>query len=298
MDIIQLKYFISVAQTLNFSEAARRNGITQPSISHHIAELEKQLGTTLFMRSRKSVEITDTGKEFLPQAVEIVELAEKAAFGIKQMENGKRGSISIAALTTSSAIVSRCLTEFAGRWPDIMVDINFTSGRSQVIAMNEAKYDIHFAVKEMVPAGDSFTSLVTHSDHLCLAFPKNHPLADKPPDFSALEGERFIGVSETDGPALYDGILSVCKARGYAPNIVCKFDRAEAVLLAVGAGIGISIIPEAISRVFYSENVTFIRIPGVDALRTYVVAWRKGMTNPSARLFLDMVSELFSKEKE
>lgn len=293
MDINQLQYFISVAQTLNFSEAARRNNITQPSISHHIGELEKQLGTTLFLRSRKGVVMTDAGREFLPHAVEIVELAEKASFRLRQIEGGQRGHVSIAALTTSSAILSRCLTVFAERWPDITVDINFTSGRSQVLAMNEAKYDLHFAVSEMVPAGDTFEHLISHTDHLCLAMPKDHPLADQPLDFSKLQGERFIGVSETDGPTLYNGIMAVCKARGYTPNIVCKYDRAEAVLLSVGAGIGISIIPEALSRVFYAENVTFIPIPGNDTLRTYVVAWHKNLTNPSAKLFLEVVRELF-----
>ena len=66
MDMNQLNYFISVAQTLNFTEAAKRNGITQPSISHHINELEKQLGARLFLRDRRSVTLTDAGREFLP----------------------------------------------------------------------------------------------------------------------------------------------------------------------------------------------------------------------------------------
>ncbi len=293
MDINQLIYFISVAQTLNFTEAARRNALTQPAISHRIGELEKYLGSKLFIRDRRSVSLTDAGHKFLPFAVEMVEIAEKAAFQVKQMEAGNKGHISIAALTTSSAVLSKCLSAFSARYPDITVDINFTSGRSQVIAMNEEKYDFHFAVKEMVPAGNTFEHLVSNTDILCMAFPRNHPLANQPLDFSKLEGERFIAVSESDGPALYGEIAKVCANRGYKPNITCQYDRAEAVLLSVGAGLGISIIPEALSRVFYSENVYITRIPGDDALRTYVIAWHKDMSNPAARLFLDTVRELF-----
>ena len=85
MDINQLRYFISVAQTLNFSEAARRNGLTQPSISHHISELEKQLGTRLFVRDKRSVSLTDTGRAFLPSALEIVELAHSSEMKLKKM---------------------------------------------------------------------------------------------------------------------------------------------------------------------------------------------------------------------
>jgi DNA-binding transcriptional LysR family regulator len=296
MDISQLKYFVSVAQTLNFSEAARRSGLTQPAISHRIGELEKFLGSQLFIRDKRSVALTQAGHKFLPYAVEMIEIAEKAAFQVRQMEEGKKGHVSIAALTTSSAVLSGCLSAFSSRYPDITVDINFTSGRSQVLAMNEAKYDFHFAVLEMVPAGSTFDFIVSNTDNLCMAFPKNHPMADKPLDFSKLSGERFIAVSESDGPALYGEIAKVCAARGYTPNVTCQYDRAEAVLLSVGAGLGISIIPEALSRVFYSENVSFTRIPGDDTLRTYVIAWRRDIINPAAGLFLAVVKELFKKD--
>lgn len=292
MDINQLKYFVSVAQTLNFSEAARRNGITQPSISHHINELEKQLNCQLFVRTRRSVVMTKQGRDFLPYAVDMIETAEKAVFQLSQRERGANGHVSIAALTTSSEVLSKCLSAFSHRYPEITVDINFTSGRSQVIAMNEAKYDFHFAVADMVPDGDTFEVLQSNTDHLCVAFPQRHPLADKPLDFSLLKKERFIAVSETDGPTLYREIMKVCRARGYSPNICYQFDRAESVLLSVSAGLGISIIPEAISKVFFAENVVFKRIPGDDALRNYVIAWRREILNPAAKLFQQVVVDL------
>ena len=298
MDINQLKYFISVAQTLNFSEAARRNGISQPAISHHIGELEKYLGCQLFSRSRRSVTMTEQGLEFLPYAVDIVETAEKAAFQLRQRERGVGGHVTVAALTTSSQALSRCLARFAERYPDVSVDIAFTSGRSQVLAMNEDRYDFHFAVREMVPTGETFDSMVSNTDHLCVAFPAGHPLAAEPLDFSKLKGERFIAVSEGDGPALYNEVMKACRLRSYTPNVCYQFDRAEAVMLAVGAGLGISIIPEAISKVFYSENVVFRRIEGEDALRTYVVAWRRELLNPAAKLFLETAREALQPKAE
>lgn len=293
MDINQLKYFISVAQTLNFSEAARRNGLTQPSISHHINELEKQLGCKLFIRDKRSVELTDAGRTFLPSALEIVDISHKAALQLASMEQGLAGHISIAALTTSSAILSKCLAAFSREHPQITVDINFTSGRTQSFIMNEDKYDVHFAMEDMVPVGETFTSILAHTDRLCLAVPKNHPLSAGPADFSRLKGERFISVSQNDGPALYKQVMSVCRARSYTPNVTCQYDRAEAVLLSVGAGLGISIIPEALSNVFYSDNVAFLPIEGDDVYRNYVIAWRRNITNPAVTLFTGIVSGLF-----
>ena len=295
MDISQLKYFIALAQTRSFSEAARRCGISQPSMSHGISSLEKQLGAPLFIRTRKSVTISDAGKILLPNAIEIVGLAEKTALRISQLETGRTGSISISALTTSSAALSKTLTEFTKAYPDIMTDITFTSGRSEALAMSESIGDVHFAVREMVPEGELFDYIVTHHDRLCVAFPAEHPLAKEDLDFSKLKDERFIAVSESDGPALRKEIDRVCEARGYKPNIVCQYDRAEAVLISVGTGTGIAVVPEAVSSVFYLNNVVLKEIPGEDALRTYVLAWQKNLQNPAARLFIDVAKKVFLK---
>jgi DNA-binding transcriptional LysR family regulator len=296
VDTNQLKYFITTAQTLNFSEAARRVGLAQSTMSHTINELEKQLGCQLFIRNRRNVSLTEAGRKLLPYAIEMVELADKAAFHVREFEEGRGGHISIAALTTSSEALSLCLSEFSTKYPDITVDITFNSGRTQVVEMNESRYDFHFAVKEMVPVGESFNYINTHKDRLCMALHKKHPLAGKPLDFAALTNERFIAVSESDGPTLYNHIMSICKARGYKPHVTLQYDRAEAVLLSVGAGLGISIIPEALTKVFYSKNVCVIPIEGSDTLRQYVMAWHSDMTNPAGKLFLGIARRLFGEQ--
>ena len=293
MDITQLRYFITVARTLNFSEAARRLEVTQPLVSHHIVELEKQLGGKLFTRSRHKVTLTDAGERFLPAATELVELADKAVFQFRQDQKGSRGHLSVTSLTTSSAVLAAVLAEFSAKYPDITVDIDVTPGQKQILAMNEHKYDFHFAALEMVPVGKTYDYLVTHSDHLCLVFPANHPLAEMPLDFELLGAERFISIAPSDGPALYERMREVCRARGYEPNVVYQYDRVEAVVLAVGAGLGISILPEALSRVFYAENVRFRRIPGEDTARPYVAAWRRESSNPAAALFVETLKALF-----
>lgn len=300
MDINQLKYFISVAQTLNFSEAARRNGLTQPSISHHIGELEKHLGTQLFIRDKRSVTLTDAGRAFLPNAVEIVELAQKSVLQLEKLETGRTGHLTIAALTTSSPLLSQCITAFNSVCPDITVDIHFTSGRTQSIIMNENKYDFHFATEEMVPAGETFATMYLGSDRLCLAMPSGHPLVpsfqENGPDLSKLRKERFIAFSQNDGPAIYNQVMKVCAKRGYRPDIFCQHDRAEAILLSVGSGVGISVVPENLRQVSFCENVTFFPLEGADAVRNYVMAWRKSVVNPAVARFVEAVAPLFPQQ--
>ena len=164
MDILQLKYFISVAQTLNFSEAARRNYISQPSISHHINELERQLGARLFVRSSHNVQLTSAGREFLPYAMQIVETAQQAALRVRQCGGGERGQLAISGVTTASEAVSRCLSVFSKKYPEVLVDVAFTSGIDQVMSMQEGKYDFHFTLEDMVPKGKTWEYLVSHTD--------------------------------------------------------------------------------------------------------------------------------------
>ena len=300
MDINQLRYFISVAQTLNFSEAARRNGLTQPSISHHIGELEKQLGTRLFVRDKRSVTLTDTGRAFLPNALEIVELAHTSEMKLKKMETGKSGNLNIAAITSSSPILYRCLRAFASAYPEIPVNISFTNGRHSSVTINEERFDIHFSMRDLVPTGEAFTILPIETDCLCLALPADHPLCadfrEHSIDFSRLKGERFISFSETDGPMIYKQVLSVCKARGYTPSIYIQQECAEAVALSVGAGSGIALLSGNLKSVCYAENVALFPIEGEDARREYVMAWHKDALNPAVQLFTSTVLPLFHKD--
>ena len=98
MDINQLNCFISVAQTLNFSEAARRNYVSQSTVSRYISDLEKEFGVKLFTRSHRDVIITSEGKILLTYAQEIVSSLKKAKTVINQMREGGQGKIKIFRL--------------------------------------------------------------------------------------------------------------------------------------------------------------------------------------------------------
>lgn len=300
MDINQLRYFISVAQTLNFSEAARRNGLTQPSISHHISELEKHLGTRLFVRDKRSVSLTDTGRAFLPTALEIVELAHNSEIRLKKMETGKSGHLNIASLSSAAGLLFRCLRQFCAEYPDISVNISYISGHRSPLTINDERYDIHLTMKEMLPGGDAFSSLMLDHDQLCLALPADHPLCaefrENGIDFSRLRGERFIAFSDTDGPMTYKQTLSVCRARGYDPAIFLQQECAEAVALSVGAGYGIALLSNNLKYVGYVENVALFPIDGDDARRDYVMAWHKNALNPAVQLFTQTIAPLFPQQ--
>ena len=119
MDINQLNCFITVAQTLNFSEAARRNYVSQSTVSRYVSDLEKEFGVQLFTRSHRDVIITSEGKALLPYAIEIVETLKKAKTVIKQMHDGGQGKITLGCDVTSLSFPAKCIADFAEKYPGI-----------------------------------------------------------------------------------------------------------------------------------------------------------------------------------
>ena len=109
MDINQLNCFISVAQTLNFSEAARRNYVSQSTVSRYIGDLEKEFGVQLFTRSHRDVIITNEGKILLPYALEIVNTLSKAKTVVKLIRDGSTGRMTEGCNIPPMSIPPKCL---------------------------------------------------------------------------------------------------------------------------------------------------------------------------------------------
>ena len=293
MDIIQLQYFVAVAEALNFREAARRLGVAQSSVSRQISDLETQLGATLFSRSNRNVALTEEGSAFLPYALNILHTSENAAFTLERMRQGAVGHLAISAVSTACENLTDILSTFFLRYPEIAVDVTFNTGREQIIAMSEPRYDFHFAHESMLPADGRLDFLVTHKDELVVVLPKGHPCAGRPLQFSALRDERFIICMQSDSPQLYQQVMDVCRYHNYQPRLINRYDKAESVLLAVSAGLGISILPRALTRVFFADRISTLPIPDPDTSRTYIAAWPHQLLNPAAKLFLQVVKEHF-----
>lgn len=296
MDTTQVRYFVSVAETLNFRESARRLGVSQSSVSRQIVDLEAHLGVTLFTRSSRSVALTEEGKSFLPYARDMLRTADSAKFLMSQMSSGKR-HLSVATVSTSAPVLIKCLDVFFRRHPDIAVDVSLNNGREQIHAMREEKHDFHFAHAAMLPDDGRLDYLVTHTDDLVIVVPKGHALTRRPLplSFSELENERFLISYEAGYPLLYNQILDVCRAHSFVPKSMNRFDKAESVLLAISAGLGFSILPSALPAQYFPNTVDIIPITDADTKRTYIAAWPRKTVNPSASLFLEVVREVVAK---
>ncbi len=281
MDLNQIRSFLAVTQTLNFTNAAKQNGVPQSTVSRQINDLENQLNVRLFYRTKRDVQLTAEGRTFLPYALEMMEAAKKGAEAVRQLHNGAAGRLSIATIATSGIFLADCLRDFGREYPEIVVDITYVSSGDAMQDEGRDPYDFHFLHRDMLPDSEEFDSLHTHSDQLCLVAPKGKAVS-----LDNLQSERFILVTENESPILYMQLMEFFRSRRFSPHIVNESDNVRAVLLSVSAGLGVTILPASQPQTFLADQLDIYPL-GMEI--AYAVAWKRSLLNPAAKLFLEVL---------
>lgn len=298
MDHIQLKCFISVARTLSFSEAARRNYVSQSTVSRYIRDLEKEFGVKLFERTRRDVSLTNEGKLLLPYAQEIIDTLNKATSVVNQLNNGRGGRLRLAYDATSLSCPTKLLGKFTGKYPEIAVDMVRLSGIDISSSVNSTDFDFYFMLRDMLPDNDSLDSVVTHKDSLSMIVPSDFKLAKNSITSIDPKHQPYILLSESESPILYMEIMDIFRTFHYSPDSVTEFDDIQSVFIAVGAGRGVSILPTKLVENYPVPSVKLLDFSSVDTDLTYIMAWRKDNANPAAQLFLNTVNSSFTENDD
>ncbi len=291
MDHIQLKCFISVARTLSFSEAARRNYVSQSTVSRYIRDLEKEFGVKLFERTRHEVELTNEGKLLLPYAQDVIDTLGKATSVVNQLNNGSGGRLRLAYDATSVDYPTRCLKSFTKKYPNIAIEMLRLSGSEVSTAVNSSEYDFFFMLRDMLPDNNSLESELSSKDKLSLLVPKRFPVVGNSVDASELKNSKFILLSEAESPILYMEIMDIFRTFHFSPRSVIEFDDVSSVFMAVDAGMGVSVLPSQLIDSYSRANVKKLEFSGIETGLNYVIAWRKNNSNPAAHLFLNTVKK-------
>lgn len=292
MDINQLNCFISVAHTLNFSEAARRNYVSQSTVSRYVSDLEKEFGVQLFTRSHRDVIITNEGKTLLPYAIEIVDTLKKAKTVIKQMHDGGQGKITIGCDVTSLSFPSKCISDFCEKYPEITIDVRQLDGADRSQAITGGDYDFCFMPRDMVPESSGIESLVTHNETLSVVASKNSKFSGhKSISLREIVNEKLILLSESIAPIVYMEIMDLLRTFHISPNVESSFDDLSSMYVSVSSGLGISILPQSLAKFASPDYTDVFPIEDTDTSVAYVMAWAKNISNPAAKLFVEAVKK-------
>jgi DNA-binding transcriptional LysR family regulator len=239
VDLIQLEVFCAVAEELHFGRAAGRLHLAQPSLSRTIRALEADLGTPLFDRSTRRVELTPAGRALLEPAAAMLRMGERARSDVEAARRGDSGRVRFSfAGPSSQVMVGNLARKVRERYRRI--DLAFRPGcygPAVVRELLEHSTDLAIARFEHAPPG--VESRAVARERGVLAVPAGHPVADAASvSFAELRGEPFITLPEAFGSAVRAMFVSGCHAAGFAPDIVQTAPDSWTCVALVAAGVG------------------------------------------------------------
>jgi DNA-binding transcriptional LysR family regulator len=288
-----LRYFVTVADCLHFGRAAIQLRITQPSLSQQIRQLETELQTTLLQRTRRRVQLTESGRLFLEQARDILARTDRAAVIARGASRGdvERLRIGIAYwmdVTNLMAVVRR----LDHQQPEVHLDIRMMSVPLQVVALQEERLDIGFVRPPIAERSLDREPLVTES--FMVALPNRHRLATaRRVSLSSLANEPFILYPRDSVPQFYDLTLRLCRDAGFTPRVRHEVDHPDLVLGLVAAGMGISLVPASVHKI-RRPGVAYRPVLPSSAILEIAVAWRRDNGSPILKAFIEVAKQVFA----
>lgn len=246
MELQQLRYFLAVVRTKNFTRAAEQCHVAQPSLSQQIKKLEDELGEKLFERNKREVALAPAGDLLKAYAEQVLQGVESACHSVREMRGQVRGRVTLGVLPTIAPyfLPSR-LQIFAAKFPSVEVVVHEDT-TDQLAAALLAK-DVDLAIVSLPVDRVGLVAERLFEERLLVALPVGHTLARKRGlMLDDLEQQPFILMKESH--CLTGQALQFCRLKGFAPRVSFRSAQIETVLAFVAKGWGVSIVPEMASE--------------------------------------------------
>ena len=293
MEIRHLRYFIAVAEEMHFARAAERLNIAPPTLSHSIAALETELGARLFQRKTKSaVAQTDAGKRFFEEARSALRHFEHAETAGRRAARGEVGTIAVGYMHAASCagVVPDSIIAFHKKSPDVTFNLSHHDIFTQLKGIIDGSFDVGFIRKpQRYPTG--LTGFVICRRPFWAAIPKDHPLAAqdsvRP---AALATAKFIALTIEMEAGIWGNIAAALPPTS-SPQVVQRAADSFTLLTMVGAGLGISIVPEQFWRLDI-PGVVYRRIIGAVRQAEIAVVHRKNEQGIAVKAYIELLRKM------
>ncbi len=293
MDLKTLRYFVVVAEELNITRASKILMMSQPPLSNQIKNLEEELSTTLFIRGKRQLELTEEGKYLYQRAKDILLLSEKTVNEILMMNKGLSGTIAIGLVEgTAPDIAAEWISEFLSIHPHVKFRI--LDGNSDDLIDKMRAGLISLAVITSPYDQILLNSFKVGEEKMVALMNQDHPLAKTPGNkisINELKNEKIIVPSRK---AHIDTINKWFKKEKSEANIVCEMDNYLDAAAMAGRGVGISIFPK--TAYIMNNSLVSKEIEGDNKKVEYFFVWRKGHQLATLEEnFIDFIKNKYSK---
>ena len=288
MELRHLRYFLAVAEELNFTRAARRLNISQPPLTQQIRALEGELGVTLIDRSTYRIALTDAGRAFAAEAARILGEVRNAARLARSAARGATGRVRVGFTESASfnPLVTATLRGFRGAYPEVEVSLEEHPTTELATELREGRIDVGF-VRPPLREERGLAFDLLEKEPLVAALPGGHRLARRRAvALKELSAETFILYPRAVRPGLADEVVSACESAGFTPLVGQYAPQLSSTINLVAASLGISIVPASM-RSLQPRTVVYVPLSGKPLHALLGAAYRVDERSTVVRNFIE-----------
>lgn len=290
MDLLQLRYFQTVARAEHMTKAAQELSIAQPSLSKTIRRLEKEVGVPLFDRRGRSIRLNQFGKVFLERLDVLFRELEEGQRQVRDMAGLEHGEVSL--VTASLHWLPALLHQFQFLHPSIHFHLSQCPPAEMLRRLETGSCDFCFLSTHPINPGIKWKTLLT--EELLLVVPNDHRLA-KYNSIPLCEVADEAMVIEEVGGDLRNLIDMYCQQAGFTPRIAYEMDEPTVLLEFVKAHLGVTFVPAFGKKRADEQHLRSLHLTNPTCQRTFGMAWhQEHYLSQAARAFRQFVIESFA----
>lgn len=300
IELRHLRYFLAVADTLHFGQAAERLGMSQPPLSQQIRQLEDLIGARLFVRSHRRVQLTLAGERLQERARAIVQAVDEAVEEAQRAQRGEVGElrIGLTRATPLSPQIPRAIFRYRQRYAQVRLHLREMNTLQQIDALLEGRLDVGIIRKRALPPELEAHTLFV--DPLALIVHEGHPAlaalahGDDALALRTFAQEPFVAFHRSAGAGIHDHMIALCAAAGFTPRIVQEAGEASTLISLAAAGLGAAILPTTCNHI-QVDGARFVRLADKGAHSEVQLAWRSEGVTPLLRNFIALLRGEFAQ---
>jgi DNA-binding transcriptional LysR family regulator len=248
VDVRRVRYFIAVAEEMNFGRAARRLNVAQPALSRQIAQLEIALAAQLFDRARSQIRLTAAAAALVPHAADILRRIDEAGVIVRRAAEGGTGFLNIGFVGSATySVLPDILKAYRAAYPSVELVLHAMNTSELRRALVERRIDAAFARPSIADAEIANESVLVET--LIVALPDDDPLAAAAAiPLRALRSRAFVLYPRHPRPSFADRIIAICEASGFSPAVAQETMELQTALGLVAVGVGVSLVPASVER--------------------------------------------------
>jgi LysR family transcriptional regulator, benzoate and cis,cis-muconate-responsive activator of ben and cat genes len=296
VELRHLRYFVAVARERNFTRAAEQLHIAQPPLSRQVQQLADELGTDLIESGSRPLRLSEAGRLFYEQAVQILERVDemKAMIGRLQATDRSRFSMGFVASTLYGKLPTVIRSYRAAR-PNVELILLEMTSVEQIAALKEGRIDVGFG---RIPLDDpALDRQLLRNEKLIAAVPDSHALLRPkvPLSLRDLAMLPLIVYPRAPRPSYADQVLSLFRDAGLKPPYVHEVRELQTALGLVAAEEGACLVPASIETL-RRDNVAYRKLDDVNAVSPIIMSSRKGDRSPEIALVLRLIRQMYRRE--